>query len=105
MRTLKRERGYFLGTHKGCEIEIQRDRDNVYRWFYITVRTHKGEGGYLYDGWSPEGVETIAQAKREACYGAGLDERPGSANAASGEFPSELPNEKQAPVAFEQSKS
>lgn len=74
MRVLEKRRGYFLGTHKGAEIEIERDRDFEDNWFYIRVRASMGEGGYLYDGYSPEGVRTMAQAKREAIRGACLDE-------------------------------
>lgn len=73
MRILEQRRGYFRGTHKGCSIEIERDRDVSDRHFYIRVEA--ADGGYLYDGWSPEGVTTIAQAKREALVGAGLKER------------------------------
>lgn len=72
MRTLEKRRGYFRGTHKGAEIEIRRDRDCAGRSFYIIV-TWK-DGGHLYNGWAPEAVVTIAQAKREARRGACLDE-------------------------------
>lgn len=73
MRIIEQRRGYFRGTHKGAEIEIERDRVaglNDYRHFYIRVRWK--DGGMLYDGWSPEGITTMAQAKREAVKGACL---------------------------------
>jgi hypothetical protein len=74
MRIQKQERGYFLGTHKGAQIEIERYRDMPDRKFYIRVRDLNGEGSMIYDGWSPEGIVTMAQAKREAIRGAMLDE-------------------------------
>jgi hypothetical protein len=70
MRTIEKRRGYFRGTHKGGEIEIERDHDILDRKFYIRVRWK--DGGYLYDGYSPAGVETMADAKREAIRGAQL---------------------------------
>lgn len=87
MRILQQERGYFRGTHKGCEIEIERDRESGRtsdRHFYITVRTDKGGGGYLYDGWSPVGITTMREAKREALYGACLEPRPDSSRGERG---------------------
>lgn len=69
MRILDKRRGYFRGTHKGAEIEIERDPGFDGK-FYIIV-TWK-DGGYLYDGWAPEGVDTMAQAKKEAIRGATL---------------------------------
>lgn len=39
--------------------------------WYIQVRSENG--GHLYDGWAPAAVRTMAQAKREAIVGAGLD--------------------------------
>lgn len=77
MRIIKEERGYFRGTHKGATIEIERDHDYPDHKFYIRVKWK--DGGYLYNGYSPESVLTMAQAKREACWGAGLDGRPGKA--------------------------
>jgi hypothetical protein len=71
MRVLEKRRGYFRGTHKGGEIEIERDYDIPERKFYIRVIWK--DGGYLYDGYSPVGVETMAEAKREAIRGACLD--------------------------------
>jgi uncharacterized protein (DUF2461 family) len=72
MRIQEKRRGYFRGTHKGAEIEITRDREMPDRTFYIQVRA--ADGGYLYDGWAPEGVTTMPEAKREAIRGACLDE-------------------------------
>ncbi len=72
MRFLEKSRGYFRGTHQGGEIEIQRDPcpGAPERKFYIIVRWK--DGGYLYNGWSPEGVDTMAEAKRDAIKGACL---------------------------------
>ena len=70
MRILKKERGYFLGTHKGATIEIERDHDHPEHRFYIRVRWK--DGCHMYDGYSPEGIETMAQAKGEAIRGACL---------------------------------
>lgn len=71
MRTLESRRGYFFrGMHKGAEIEIERTREFPDRHFYIRVRWK--DGVYLYDGYSPEGVTTLAAAKREAIRGACL---------------------------------
>ena len=71
MRVLEKRRGYFRGTHKGGEIEITRDHDVPDRHFYIIVRWK--DGGYLYQGYSPVGITTMTQAKREAIRGACLD--------------------------------
>ena len=70
MRIIEKRRGYFRGTHKGAEIEIERDHDIADRHFYIRV-TWK-DGGMLYDGYSPVGITTMAEAKREAIRGACL---------------------------------
>lgn len=70
MRIIEKSRGYFRGTHKGGEIEIQRDHDHPDRKFYIIVRWK--DGGYLYQGYSPKGIDTMAQAKKEAIRGACL---------------------------------
>lgn len=67
MRVIEQRCGYFRGTHKGAEIEIERDRGK----FYIIVRA--ADGGALYDGWAPENVHTMIEAKREARRGAMLD--------------------------------
>lgn len=77
MRTVEKSRGYFRGTHKGAEIEIERDRDIPERKFYIRVR--HADGGMMYDGYSPEGIETMAQAKAEALRGACLNQQAGKA--------------------------
>ena len=71
MRIIEKSRGYFRGTHRGATIEIERDHDIPDRKFYIRV-TWK-DGGMMYDGYSPEGIETMAEAKREAIRGACLD--------------------------------
>lgn len=70
MRILTKRRGYFSGTHKGAFIEIKRDHDSPDYKFYIRVISK--DGGYLYDGYSPVGIQTMAQAKREAIRGACL---------------------------------
>lgn len=69
MRVHDSRRGYFRGTHKGAEIVIERDPSpfDGDRVFYIRV-TWK-DGGMLYDGWSPAGINTIQEAKREAIKG------------------------------------
>lgn len=77
MRIVSKSRNYFHGTHKGYEIEIERERPPVEsfgeRHFYI--RVFDGYG-HAYDGYSPAGVTTMAEAKREALYGACLKARP-----------------------------
>jgi hypothetical protein len=72
MRIVEKRRGYFRATHKGAEIEIERDPmpGDADRKFYIRVIWK--DGGMLYDGWSPAGVDTMAAAKREAIKGACL---------------------------------
>lgn len=70
MRILEQRRGYFRGTHKGCSIEIERDRAHPARAFYITVTA--ADGGHLYDGWAPAAITRVADAKREALRGACL---------------------------------
>lgn len=79
MRIRKQSAKYFSGTHKGREIEIDREPDGR---FYITVTAPCGM--HDYDGWAPESVTTMAQAKREACYGACLDPRPATHPEAKG---------------------
>lgn len=73
MRVQEKSRGYFRGTHKGATIEIERDHDFPQHKFYIRV-TWK-DGCMMYDGYSPEGIETMAQAKKEAIRGACLDQK------------------------------
>lgn len=74
---IEKTRNFFRGTHKYFDIEIERVRPPVEsfgeRHFYI--RVFNG-WGHAYDGYSPTGVTTMAEAKREALYGAGLKERP-----------------------------
>lgn len=67
MRIIEQNRVWFRGTHKGAEIAIEREPDHR---FYIQVRWK--DGGLLYDGWAPDSVTTVAEAKREAIRGAGL---------------------------------
>lgn len=78
MRTISKSRNHFHGTHKGYQIEIERERPAVealggLKHFYIRVYN---DNGYAYDGYSPVGVTTLAEAKREALYGACLKPRP-----------------------------
>jgi hypothetical protein len=70
MRIISKSRKHFLGTHKGAEIDIEREDDGT---FYIRVRARLGEGGHLYDGYAPASVSTMREAKREAIRGAMLD--------------------------------
>ncbi len=72
MRTTSKSRTHFLGTHKGHEINIERERDGR---FYIIVRCLKS-GLSAYDGWAPEEVRTMPAAKREALKGAQLAHTP-----------------------------
>ncbi len=69
MRILKQTRREFHGTHKGASIDIDRELDGR---FYIIVTA--SSGGYLYEGWAPEGITTMAAAKKEAIRGACLNE-------------------------------
>lgn len=79
MRTISKSRDHFHGTHRGHEIEIERERPPVEsfgeRHFYIRVWNIQ-TGMHGYDGYSPAGVTTMAEAKRAALYGACLKERP-----------------------------
>jgi hypothetical protein len=68
MRVIEKSRGYFAGTHKGASLQIDREPDGR---FYIIVKAR--DGGYRYDGWAPENVRTMAEAKREAIRGACLN--------------------------------
>ena len=78
MRIIEQTATRFRGTHKGYGISIWLDDDDVEdeEWgfgrFYIRVENLEG-GGHLYDGWAPESVTTIAQAKKEAIRGSCLD--------------------------------
>lgn len=67
MRIVSKSRNHFHGWLKGGEIDIQREPDGG---FYIIVKWK--DGGYLYDGWAPETVRTMREAKREAIRGAQL---------------------------------
>ncbi len=74
MRIIKQTRDCFEGTHKGCLVVIERETGpGLWSEWYITVRTEGGCGGALYDGWAPERVRTLAEAKREALVGSRLD--------------------------------
>lgn len=67
MRVQSKSPKHFSGTHKGHEIDIEKEPDGR---FYIIVR---GESGaYTYDGWAPDTVTTMAEAKREALKGSCL---------------------------------
>jgi hypothetical protein len=68
MRIVSKSRNHFHGTHKGAEIEIERERNGR---FYIIVRAK--DGGLLYDGWAPESLANMRAAKIEAIRGAQLD--------------------------------
>lgn len=78
MRITEQTDKRFRGTHKGYAISIDLDEDDVEdeEWgfgrFYIRVQSIEG-GGHLYDGWAPESVTTIDDAKKEAIRGSGLD--------------------------------
>lgn len=64
MRIISKNRAHFSGTHKGASIEIDREPDGR---FYIIVTAK--DGGYLYDGWAPENVTRMSDAKKEAIKG------------------------------------
>lgn len=68
MRIVSKSRHHFSGTHKGHEINIEREPDGG---FYIIVR-ELGSGMAAYDGWAPVSIRTMAAAKREAIRGACL---------------------------------
>lgn len=67
MRTVSKSRNHFRGTHKGATLEIEREADGRY---YIVVLWK--DGCKMYDGWAPEAVTTMAEAKKEAIRGACL---------------------------------
>lgn len=67
MRTINESAEHFYGTHKGATLDIQLDDDD--RW-YIIVKWK--DGSYMYDGWAPENVRTLKEAKAEAVRGACL---------------------------------
>lgn len=70
VRIISKDRDHFRGTHKGAEILIERNNQIEGRCFYITV-TWK-DGCKMYDGFAPEEVTTMRQAKAEAIKGAML---------------------------------
>ena len=67
MRTISEDANHFHGTHKGATLEIELDEDDCW---YIIVRWK--DGGLLYDGWAPDNIFTLEQAKAEAVRGACL---------------------------------
>jgi hypothetical protein len=67
VRIISKSRKHFYGTHKGGSINIDREPDG--RFYIIVTWT---DGGTLYDGWAPESVTTMKQAKAEAIRGAML---------------------------------
>lgn len=71
MRVKYQSRNHFFGTHKGATLNIERERDGR---FYIIVNWT--DGGALYDGWAPDHIRTMKEAKKEALYGAKLEPRP-----------------------------
>lgn len=75
MRIIEKGRGYFRGTHKGAEIEIERLKKPIERFdghSHFSIWVTAKDGGMLYDGYSPVGITTMAEAKREAIRGACL---------------------------------
>jgi hypothetical protein len=68
MRIISKSRKHFSGTHKGHTIEIDKEPDGR---FYIIVKD--AGGSYAYDGWAPEEIRTMAEAKREAIKGRACD--------------------------------
>lgn len=68
MRIISQSRKHFHGTHKQHEVCIDGEPDGR---FYIIVRCLKS-GLYAYDGWAPDTVRTMPEAKREALKGACL---------------------------------
>lgn len=78
MRIISKSRWHFHGTHKGYSIEIERERGGRYEEmrnrFYIIV---KNDFGYAYDGWAPEGITTMKEAKAEALRGAMIERKAG----------------------------
>lgn len=72
MRTVSKGRNFFLGTHKRHDISIEREKNGR---FYIIVTAPCGM--HAYEGWAPDDVTTMAQAKQRARIGAGLDRRKG----------------------------
>lgn len=69
MRIISKGRDHFLGTHKGYTIDIEKEPDGS---FYIRVYNPEISFGTAYDGWAPEHIRTMKDAKREALRGSGL---------------------------------
>lgn len=67
MRVQHQSTKSFLGTHKGSTIEIDSEPDGR---FYIRVYSSAGHG---YDGWAPDHVTNMKQAKVEALRGACIE--------------------------------
>lgn len=67
MRVTWKTTKFFCGTHKGSTIEIEHEANGR---FYIRVFNDRG---YSYDGWAPENITTMREAKKEAIRGAMLD--------------------------------
>lgn len=70
MQTQKETDVEFLGTHKGHFIQIDREPegDVLEGRYYIIVTSPSGM--LAYDGWAPDGITTMDQAKHEALRGA-----------------------------------
>ena len=82
-KTFKETDTYFHGQYKGYNIEIQLeeieppigyDYDEPETRFYIHVQNPEVSFGTLYEGYAPEEVETMRQAKSEALRGSMLVE-------------------------------
>ena len=69
MRIITKDRYHFHGTHKGYNVEIDKEPDGR---FYIRVYNPEISFGTAYDGWAPDHIRTMKEAKREALRGAGL---------------------------------
>lgn len=78
MRIKSESSNHLEATHRGATIEIEREDDGK---FYIQVRWK--DGGNMYDGWAPETVTTMSEAKSEAIRGAQLNGPLGASDAFS----------------------
>ena len=67
MRIISKSAKHFHGTHKGATLDIEREPDG--RWYIIVTDR---SGAHRYDGWAPETVRTLKEAKAEALRGACL---------------------------------
>jgi hypothetical protein len=67
MRIKENSRKHFWGTHKGHDIQIDKEPDGR---FYIIVTAPCGM--HAYDGWAPDSIRTIKDAKHEALRGSCL---------------------------------